>query len=378
MSWNTIIGQERVKNQIQSILEQDRLAHAYLFAGPDGVGKDATALALATVVNCEKQKNSSCGKCASCLQASALQHPNIHLIFALPTGKGEGSDDSPIEKLAKDDIAAIQEQIELKRGNLYHDIVVPRANAIKVNSVREMRKQSSMSSLSKGKKVFILFDAENLRDESANALLKTLEEPHDNTLIILTTSHPDQLKATIISRCQVIKFDYLTDTEIAQALTERAQLTAVEAASISRMANGSYARALELLQSDFLEMRKYAVDILRTMLYKSKEEYFKMLEQITANYDKGEVEQLLGLLQSWLRDTMTLSSGNTGIINVDDEEAIKKFSNAHPNVHYDETFQAIERSVSLLNKNVYISLIMLNLAADLHRHIVLPHIKSNN
>ncbi len=376
MAWNSIIGQQRVKNQIVSSLEQDRLAHAYLFTGPDGVGKDATAIALATLVNCEKPKGDSCGKCASCLQASALQHPNIYLIFALPTGKGESSDDSPIEKLANDDIAAIQEQIELKRNNPYHDIVVPRANAIKVNSVREMRKQSSMSSLSRGKKVFILFDAENLRDESANALLKTLEEPHDNTLIILTTSHPDQLKATIISRCQVIKFDYLTDTEIAEALGEHEHLTPVEAASISRMANGSYTRALELLQSDFLDMRKYAVDILRTMLYKSKEEYYKMLEQIMADYDKSEVERLLELLQSWLRDTMTLSSGNSRIINVDDEEAITKFSKAHPKVQYDETFRSIERGVSLLNKNVYIPLIMLNLAADLHRHIVLPHTKS--
>ncbi len=185
MSWNTIIGQQRVKNQIESIIEQDRLAHAYLFTGPDGVGKDATALALATIVNCEKPKGDSCGKCASCLQASALQHPNIHLIFALPTGKGETSDDSPIEKLANDDITAIQEQLELKRNNPYHDIVIPRANNIKVNSVREMRKQSSMSSLSKGKKVFILLDAENLRDESANALLKTLEEPPAHVKFIL-------------------------------------------------------------------------------------------------------------------------------------------------------------------------------------------------
>ncbi|TAK67633.1 MAG: DNA polymerase III subunit delta' [Bacteroidetes bacterium] len=374
--WNKVIGQERVKSQLKSILEQERLAHAYLFCGPDGVGKDAVAIALATVVNCEKQATEACGKCASCLQASVLQHPNIHLIFALPTGKGETSEDSPIDKLVPDDISAIQEQLECKRKNLYHDIAVPRANNIKVNSIREMRKQSAMSTLTKGKKVFIILDAENLREESANAMLKTLEEPQQNTLIILTTSHPERLKSTIVSRCQVVKFDYLSEKELCDALRKNELADTTEAKSVARMASGSYARALELLETDFLEMRKLAVDLLRAMLYRTKEDLYKMIEHTVSSYDKGEIEELFGLMQSWLRDTMTLNSGSQGILNTDDETAIKKFASVHPNVDYNKTFECLERGISLLNKNVYIPLILLNLAADLHRYIVLPHHKS--
>ncbi|MBI3194336.1 MAG: DNA polymerase III subunit delta' [Ignavibacteriae bacterium] len=378
MSWNTVIGQERVKNQITTILEQNRLAHAYLFTGPDGVGKDASAIELAKIVNCEKQKSVACDKCSSCLQVISLQHPNIHLIFSLPAGKGETSEDSPIEKLSNDDIHALQEQIELKSKNLYYDIVVAKANSIKVNSIRELRRKSSMSTLTNGKKVFIILDAENLREESANAMLKTLEEPQANTLIILTSSHSDQLKPTIISRCQLVKFDYISEEEIKSALIKNKEMKEVEAESIARMANGSYARALELLESDFLEMRKLAVDVLRTMLYRSKEDLFKLIEQITMQYERHDVERLFGLMQSWLRDSMSLHSGNERIVNVDDEAAIKKFSAVHSNVQYGNVFESLEKSVSLLNKNVYIPLVMLNLTADLQQHILKPNLKPRN
>jgi len=378
MSWNSILGQERVKNQLTSILEQNRLAHAYLFTGPDGVGKDATAIELAKIVNCEKGKTEVCEKCSSCHQASALQHPNIHLIFSLPVGKSETSEDSPIEKLSNDDILSIQEQLELKRQNLYYDISVAKANNIKVNSIREMRRQSSMSTLTRGKKVFIILDAENLREESANAMLKTLEEPQSNTLIILTSSHSDQLKATIVSRCQLVKFDYLSEDEIKSALIKNKEMKEVEAESVARMANGSYARALELLEGDFLEMRKLAVDILRSMLYRSKEDLFKLFEQIVTQYERADIERLLGLMQSWLRDSMSLHNGNERIVNVDDEAAIKKFSAVHSNVQYRDVFESLEKSVSLLNKNAYIPLVMLNLTADLQQHILKPNLQSRN
>ncbi len=377
MSWDSIIGQERVKNQLTTILDQGRLAHAFLFTGPDGVGKDAMAIELATVVNCERQAHDACGKCASCLQASLFQHPNIHLIFALPTGKGEESDNSPIEKLSNDDIVAIQEQLELKRANRYHDVAVPRANFIKVNSIREIRKQSMLSSLSKGRKVFILLDAENMREESANALLKTLEEPQSNTMLILTTSHPDQLKSTIISRCQVLKFDYLSDEEITTALIERKQIDPTEARSIARMANGSYTRSLELLDTDFLELRKLAVDMLRTMMYRPKEDYFKTIEQVVAKYDKTGIERLLGLMQVWLRDCMSLTNGNEKIVNIDDREALTKFSSVHPKTDYSAVFESIERAVSLVNKNVYIPLILLNLSAEFYQSIIKPNRQSS-
>jgi DNA polymerase-3 subunit delta' len=175
-----------------------------------------------------------------------------------------------------------------------------------------------------------------------------------------------------------VKFDYLSEDEIKSALIKNKEMKEVEAESVARMANGSYARALELLEGDFLEMRKLAVDILRSMLYRSKEDLFKLFEQIVTQYERADIERLLGLMQSWLRDSMSLHNGNERIVNVDDEAAIKKFSAVHSNVQYRDVFESLEKSVSLLNKNAYIPLVMLNLTADLQQHILKPNLQSRN
>ncbi|MEK7672167.1 MAG: DNA polymerase III subunit delta, partial [Bacteroidota bacterium] len=91
--WNRVIGQYRVKNILLSALRAQRLPHAYLFIGNEGVGKDAMALELARVLHCEKNQADACNACPSCLKLNSLQHPDVKLITALPVGKGEKSDD---------------------------------------------------------------------------------------------------------------------------------------------------------------------------------------------------------------------------------------------------------------------------------------------
>ena len=123
MSWDSIIGQLRVKQILRSSIESRRLPHAYLFTGPDGVGKDAVAVELAKVLNCERRESVACDTCASCQRFVTLQHPNLNLIFALPVGKGEKYGDPPLAKLSNEEMAEIQEQLKLKSKNLYHDIL---------------------------------------------------------------------------------------------------------------------------------------------------------------------------------------------------------------------------------------------------------------
>src|SRR5512140_2087223 len=174
MSWQSVIGQHRVKELLVSTLRRNRLAHAYVFSGPEGVGKDAAAIELAKVLNCDAQGTEACDSCPSCLKFASLQHPNLHLVFALPVGKGEKLGDGPLAKLSEEDVAAVQEQVSRKARDPYHILSVPRATTIKINSIRELRKESALSAFSQGKKVFLIVDAENLNDEASNAILKTL------------------------------------------------------------------------------------------------------------------------------------------------------------------------------------------------------------
>lgn len=372
MSWSGIVGQHAVKELLQSTIRRNRLAHAYVFSGPEGVGKDAAAIELAKVLNCESRGAEACDHCPSCMKCRTLQHPNLHLVFALPVGKGEKLGDAPMAKLGEDDVSAVLDQIGQKAKNPYHAISVPRATTIKINSVRELRRESALSAFSEGRKVFVIIDAENLNDEASNALLKTLEEPHDDTLLILTVPSTDLLLPTILSRCQHVRFPPVDEGEIAAALREREGVPDTKAAMVAQLAQGSYSRALRLLDADMDERRSAAVEFLRTALYKPRRELIAMIDRFSVDYQKDGLEELLLILQSWFRECLLLRERRIGAAHAEDNAALEKFAGLYPDADYARLFDAVERSISLLYKNVYIPLIFLTLASDLRRHILPP------
>ncbi len=165
-----IRGQERVVAQLRRALAQDRVAHAYLFVGPPGVGKYQTGLALAATLNCTERAHPSdqpaCGACDSCLKIAAGQHPDVQTLERQGAARI-----IPIE--------TIRQQVIPRLAGPPHEGRV---------------------------RVFLIEEATSLQGPSANALLKTLEEPPPRTHFILATSAPDQLLPTIRSRCQRIGF----------------------------------------------------------------------------------------------------------------------------------------------------------------------------
>lgn len=370
MSWNSVIGQERIKGLFKKAIEQKRLAHAYLFSGPPGVGKSAFAIELAKVLQCEHQTSEACDTCSSCKKFQTLQHPNLYLIFALPPGKNEESGDSPLEKLTAEDIENIKNQIRLKAKNAYHQINVPRANFIKVNSIREIRKTSALKAYSQGIKVFIILNAEEMNAESSNALLKTLEEPHEDSMFILTTSSSERMLSTISSRCQEVRFESLSETEIAAALQTLKGADHKRALLVARRSNGNMSRALELFEQYDTDERFSPADFLRTILYKSKKDVSLLIDKMSEDNDRTLIEQYLMDVYVWLSDALMLSEGHKTIINIDDEEALEKFITYHTSIDYPSVFESIERAISLLNKNVYIPLLLMNLIFDLRNAII--------
>lgn len=367
--WHRVIGQQRVKNILLSALRTNRLPHAYLFAGNEGVGKDAMALELARVLHCEKKNEEACGECASCLKLNTLQHPDVKFITALPVGKSEKSDDPPMEKLTAADVESVREQYKLKGENPYHRIAIARANIIKINSIRDVRRESAMSSLYGGKKVFIISNTDEMGDEASNTLLKTLEEPPGDTLLILTTSRPETLLQTIISRCQLVRFDPLTEGDIRAALMEREQVEDSKATLVARLANGSYVRALELLKDDVDGLRQDVVNFVRTTLTGNAVAISEQVEQLASSKDREFVVRFLTLMLIWFRDAFVLLQGGS-IINLDQQEDLKRFTAKFPDANLNDVMNAVEQSISLIYKNGYIPLTLLQLTVRLRRAIL--------
>lgn len=365
MSWNDVIGQERVKGILVSTLKAGRLPHAYLFSGQPGVGKDAAAIELVKTLLCERKGTEACDECPECRRVAGLQHPNLRIIISLPVGKNEQAGDHPLAKVSEDDLTVVREQLAVKAGDKYHRIRIPRATGIKINSIRELRRESSLTAFQPGMKIFIISDADDLNDESANALLKTLEEPHPDTLLILTASRPDTLLPTIISRCQHIHFDPLREEDIRDALVRREGLDPGEAAVIGRLAGGSYARGRELAGTTLQERQREAVDFVRTALYRTRQEILHAVEHLTGTYDRQGMEELLLLMQDWLRDAMNIREGHRGRVTNADLQTLEKFVAHQPGIDYPAVIGLLDREISVLRKNVYIPLILTHLAVEL-------------
>jgi DNA polymerase-3 subunit delta' len=366
MSWDRIIGQGRVKELLRRVLSSGTIAHAHLFWGNEGVGKDAMAIEFARALNCLVNQVDACGECASCKKFDQLQHPNLSLIFALPVGKSEQSGDDPIKGLTEEQVSAIQEEMKLKAENPYHRISVPRANFIKINSVRHVRRDASLSAFEGGKRVFIISNAEEMNAEASNSLLKTLEEPSSDSVFILTSSQKEQLLPTILSRCQLVQFDPLQESEIRDALVARHNVQLEQASLVARLSNGSYTAAVEMLAVDMVAQRREAVQFLRLVLSHQKIALADEIERIASAGDRSAVERWAKLLGVWLRDALILrEQGESGLLNLDQLADLKSFNQKFPAARLDQALEHVEASIALVGKNGYLPLILTGLAIDL-------------
>lgn len=365
-NWDTVIGQHRVKTILQTAIRNQRLAHAYFFWGSAGIGKDALAIEFARTLLCSTQGESACGECSSCKKMNSLQHPNLKLIFPLPGGDNEKNDDG--ESIESDVLDEIRRQVVEKSNNPYFHIEIPKAKFIRIKSIREIKKESSMSGVEKGKKIFIIFDVEAMNDAAANSLLKVLEEPLDNVHFILVSSRKDMVKQTIISRCQLIQCSLLNDEEIATALMQRHNVDEKNAHVVARLANGNFTRAVELLGDDIAKFRIDAVQFLRSILGASSIKLFEEQEEYLSGNKRDNAEQLLMMLLVWFRDTIIVrEQSNNNILNIDQESDLKNFVGKFGLKNLEMCILDVERALELLRRNVYLPLVMLSLTVQLRR-----------
>jgi DNA polymerase-3 subunit delta' len=303
-----------------------------------------------------------------------LQHPDVRIIMALPSGKGETSGDDPLKGFTDEQMESIKAELAAKARDPYHRISVPKANFIKVNSVREIRRQASLTASNEGRKVFVILNADEMNLESSNSLLKTLEEPPGETVLLLTTARREQLLATILSRCQVVHCEPLTDQEVAGALKEREGLKEEEASVIARLANGSFGGARMLASEDMLRMRGEVIQFVRLALGSSPVTLLAHLETLTSGRERTEAERWLRLLQVWIHDALALRAEGSRKDERPDDDDLKRFIERFPRADLLAASSSVERSIALLDKNVYLPLILTTLALDLQHCITSPEV----
>ncbi|MBF0522692.1 MAG: hypothetical protein HQL24_06510 [Candidatus Omnitrophica bacterium] len=312
---------QAVLDRFKKLIEKNKLAHAYLFIGAASAGKTETALAVAKLVNC-LQKNSAatgtfCGECESCRKVDLKQHPDVHLI---------------------------EKDVENE------------AESISIEQIRGILSQIQLRPFEGQKKVFIIKNIEDITLPGANALLKTLEEPSDNSLLILTTSAVEKNLDTIVSRCHAVYFPSLSQQGLKKYLMGQGQ-TGLEAHFLAYFAQGCLGKIEELERNKIFERKNVMIN---SFVYAQGDE--KFLEGVLE--DKTQTKEFLDILLSWIRDALLLKSAMNDeeqLIHLDRSADLKIFSNRYSFEELNDINRQIIEATKLLteNLNVKISLLLL-------------------
>lgn len=370
MAWRSILDQKRIVESLRRALSQERVAHAYLFHGPEGVGKRAVALEMARALECTEQSDEACGQCKACRKTKRMVHPDVHIHFPHPWSDEEDRDEEDIgkriQRLGDDPYAAVD---FVRRPSLSDPTETSNKQVLyRIDQVRQDLIQPMSLARGEGQyKVNILTDVEKMRDEAANAFLKLLEEPPSQTIFFLTTSRPEQLLPTIVSRCQRLRFDPLLPETIESSLIERENMEPDTAAMLARMADGSYSHALDLAKNESLmASRELVLEYFRAAYSQKVESLSGCVQKIT-NKGREQVKTVLLLMLRWIRDLMLYRSmgEEAELVNVDQAEAVARFCRNLPRADLDGMVALVEEAMHLAERNVRLSLVLTALAQAL-------------
>ncbi len=273
MPFKDILGHTREIEIIKGAILNKRVAHAYLFSGPEGIGKKKTALALAAALNCHSPQDDgdSCGSCPDCQRMERGNHANLVQVW--PADKEGNRDDE--------------------------------AGLIRVNQIREIQNAVKYR-VEGGARVVIVDSAERFMAQAANAFLKTLEEPPAGSMIILITSRSSELLPTVLSRCQRVNFRPLPSAALRSFLVDEKGLPAEEAQLVTKAAGGSISAALRYLEAGADEKRKEVLMRLLAIAPGDADEAIKLAEELSK---RDDIDTVLEFIKGWYRDMAVYMEG---------------------------------------------------------------------
>ncbi|MDD3375661.1 MAG: DNA polymerase III subunit delta' [Candidatus Omnitrophica bacterium] len=292
-----------IVERFASFVKSERLAHAYFFSGSKGIGKFETALAVAKLVNCEDLKDGMfCDACSACLKINNSNHPDIHVL----EDNGE---------------------------------------SIKIDDIRLLIRSLQFRSFEARIKVFLIQNAQRLTIEASNALLKTLEEPSRDSLIILTTSMPERLLETIRSRCQAVHFFSLANAAAKKELIENQECEEGMSHFLAYFSDGCLV-SLDKDYQDIFDRKNKAIN--EFVFEEDSEPYFKVILS-----DKNMMRETLRFLFLWFKDLMMIKSGvpQQYLANIDRVSDLKYFEKRYCFEEIEEVLNDIVVTQKAIDEN---------------------------
>lgn len=311
MTLPVIRGHDDVRRRLGSAAVSGSLSQSILLHGPRGVGKERLGLWVAQLLVCEAPTaGAPCGVCKPCRLVQRLEHPDVHWFFPLPR-----PDNASPEKLREKLEDARAAELALRRGNAGHLPAYDKPPAIFLAAVQRIQQLASVKPSMGHRKVFVVGDAELMvpqesSPEAANAFLKLLEEPPDDTTVIMTSSHPGALLPTILSRVLAIRVAPLPDEAVQGFLQEEMSIQADAAGRLARLAHGAVGTAIRLAsEEESGGSRAVGRELLIAALSSGAVPRYAAASARKPFGGRGDFGDELDALGEWLRDLMAVAAG---------------------------------------------------------------------
>ena len=310
--YSGLIGQEDLVSSLKTAVSEDRISHAYIIQGEKGSGKGLLAELFAMAIQCEKDYSEPCMECESCTKAIRGNHPDIITVHH------EKPDTIGVEEIRKQ----VVEDVSIRPFAYSH-------------------------------KVYIIHDASKMTVQAQNALLKTLEEPPEYTVLILTADNADALLPTVRSRCVILNMRPVCDGDVASYLMRELKMPDYQAEIFAALARGNIGRALEMASSEsFGEKMTGSLFYLARSKENSPEMRMEFVRKMTE--DKRGISDYLDIFSLWFRDVLYLKATNEpdGLIFREDYANISRRASLSSYQGLQSILDAIEKTRTRLAANV--------------------------
>lgn len=378
MDFSSVIGLKHLKHHLKTTLERGRIAHAQLFIGNHGSGTLPLAIAYAHDILCSHHPAGSVAyeNCSKKIQH--LAHPDLHFVY-------------PVATNAKDKKAALSDSYsedwrvfatQNSYGSLFewyqHIGIENKQGNINVKEAEAISKKLALKAYEGGYKVMIIWMADQMNTECANKILKLVEEPPQNTVLILITENEEQIINTILSRCQKLLIPSLPENEIAKGLIEKRGVTEKDAIKISRKAHGDFQRALHILENsgEDLIFEKWFIKWVRTAFKakgnkKSVQELLQWSESMAKEGRETQKNFLLYCVELFRQALLKNYSAESLVyLDTHDEKfTLEKFA---PFVHQNNIFEiteALQNATYHIQRNGNAKIIFADLSIQLTKLI---------
>lgn len=326
-----ILGHKWAIELLQHQLASDQVRHAYLFTGPEGVGRRTLALKFAQAINCtdRTEPGKACGKCRICQQTEKMQQVDLSIVQAETKGA-----------------------------------------MIKVDQIRALQHSLSLSPYEARYRIALLLNFEAANANAQNALLKTLEEAPDKVILLITASSEEELLPTIVSRCEQIRLRPLPVAQLVTVLQKQYQVIEPQASQVAHLAGGRVGKALKLLK-DQSEKDQYQeqVEVLFELLESNLRQRFGKADGMLKAPDQAQARaRLRGYIETWIsvwRDALHLANGSdTPLTNLIQQQEIQNLAAHRSPAEILARLRTLEESLTMLDQNVNPRLLLENILLD--------------